>query len=59
MNADKEELYKIIIETMESVKGENTKERLISDASDKLGIPIQWINEILEEVNNEKNIHQS
>ncbi len=59
MNADKEELYKIIIETMEAVKGENTKERLISDASDKLGIPIQWINEILEEVNNEKNIHQS
>ena len=59
MNADKEELYKIIIETMESVKGENTKERLISDASDKLGLTVEHIKEILKEANNEKNIHQS
>lgn len=59
MNADKEELYKIIIETMEAVKGENTKERLISDASDKLGLTVEHIKEILKEANNEKNIHQS
>ncbi len=46
--ASDEELYKIIIETIEAVKGDYSKEILIRDCADKLSIDIKAVEEALE-----------
>ena len=53
MNLHKEdkELFNIIKETIEAVKGDNTIERLMSDASDKLGIDIDLIEDTIKHNN--------
>ena len=53
MNLHKEdkELFNIIKETIKAVKGDNPIERLISDASDKLGIDIDLIEDTIKHNN--------
>ncbi|CAI6149102.1 MAG: hypothetical protein SPLUMA2_SPLUMAMAG2_01492 [uncultured Sulfurimonas sp.] len=43
------ELYKLILETMDAVEGENTRDRLISYASDKLGLELDYVKEIIQD----------
>lgn len=42
------ELYKSILETMDAVEGENTRDGLISYASDKLGLELDYVKEIIQ-----------